>query len=41
LSNGPGNVHWSFACPLGPMDKRNFHRTLAFSVGQLPCIWMT
>jgi hypothetical protein len=38
LSNGPGNVHWNFVCPLDPMDKWNFHRTFAFSVGQLPCI---
>ncbi|CAB4005553.1 DNA topoisomerase [Paramuricea clavata] len=38
LSNGLGNVHCSFVCPLDPMDKWNVHRTFAFSVGQLPCI---
>ena len=38
LSNGSIIVHWTFACPLDPMDKWNFHRTFAFSVGQLTCL---
>jgi hypothetical protein len=41
LSNGSLIVHWNFVCPLVPMDKWNFHRTFAFSVGQLTCLWMT
>ena len=38
LSNGSLIVHWTLACPLDPMDKWNFHRTFALSVGQLTCL---